>query len=347
MRLRFAPLTLLALFAAPLPAQHDDFVGTGFLGSVYRLDSPTGNADPLLNTGWQFPESMTSDGAGNYYAIARPDRKLLQIDPRTGYATVLHDLQIGAQAIAHAGGNTLYLMKRGPWGSTDQFYTLDLSTGAETFIGWTNHVWVEGLALASNGVLYAWDSSDGLCTVDIATGATTDLFPGAGGLFGIYGLAFTPNGDLYGSGDALYSIDLATGLYTQIGPTWPYGIRGLAYYDSTPNDCLLLESTPMVAGAPVTFTVSGVPDGSEVGIAYSFQGGTTALTGQAGYCATLGLGNLTIQSLLGSGLIQAGSYQLTLNIPASARGRLVLLQAAQRGTCPGECVSNVLAEVVQ
>lgn len=125
----------------------------------------------------------------------------------------------------------------------------------------------------------------------------------------------------------------------------PLGAMMCFYAEGGETDCLSLSVDSNFAGSPATFTVSGDPNVT-VAVLYSFRTGSFQFTG-FGWCVDLGLffsGLSDAQSkILGQGNTNgSGVFNTTVPIPCAAGNLTVFFQAAQRGTCPDPCSSNVL-----
>jgi len=127
-----------------------------------------------------------------------------------------------------------------------------------------------------------------------------------------------------------------------------------AQYVTVPNDgtgdCLALDVQNLVAGEQATFTITQGTTGVRAVTVYGLQAGSTEVNDVGGYCATFGINGVTQNRVLG-GLNRVfdanGEISFNQFIPSGAQGRTVLFQSAERGTCPDECVSNLVEEVVQ
>ncbi len=112
--------------------------------------------------------------------------------------------------------------------------------------------------------------------------------------------------------------------------------------------CLTLEVNRLVAGSTATWDVSEATPGERVAIVYGFEDGETKVEGTAGFCATFGIKGVSQKRLIcmkaadGAGIVSCNK-----KIPLSAEGLRVLSQAAERDTCPDECMSNLVDQVVQ
>lgn len=117
-----------------------------------------------------------------------------------------------------------------------------------------------------------------------------------------------------------------------------------------PSDCLTLDVQNLVAGDRAVFTVSGGTPGVRGVTVYGLQAGSTVVNNVAGYCATFGIKGVRQDKVLG-GLNKSfdanGEISFGVPIPANSAGTAVLFQSAMRGTCPGECISNLVQAVVQ
>lgn len=100
---------------------------------------------------------------------------------------------------------------------------IDIATGAFTVVGTVGSSnFINDVAFAPNGTLYAISNTDELVTINIWNGAVTAVMP----VPGLETLVFTPSGVLYAaSQSALYTIDLTAHTTTEIGP---YGTLGNA-----------------------------------------------------------------------------------------------------------------------
>lgn len=337
------------LLSSAAIAQQPDMFGAYFLsGGSRSLDSTTGTVSNLGNTGYPQIQGMAHDGAGTYYGFSGPQKKLISMDPRTGCSVEVSTVSTTViRALAWHSAGTLWVIEDGGFGNNDRLKTLDIATGITTTVGTSNHEKLEGLAKDSFGTLYGYDADWGLVTIDTATGASTDVNVLMDGISLLASISFAPNGDLFRTGTALYSIDQVTGTTTQIGAGGFLDMKASEFYDYAPNECMLLEANNVAGGMTATFTVTGPADGATVAIVYSLFGGETIVNGFSDYCATFGLGNLSVANLVAQGQVVGGSFVANVNIPPGAVGLVVFFQAAERNTCPGECVSNLVATVVQ
>ncbi len=113
------------------------------------------------------------------------------------------------------------------------------------------------------------------------------------------------------------------------------------------GDCLTMTVDPLVAGQSATWNVSGATAGEQVAIVYGFSPGSTSVNGFAGYCATFGIQGVNQNKVICTKSADGGgNVSCTKKIPAGVKGRRVLSQAAERNTCPDECMSILDDQVV-
>ena len=127
---------------------------------------------------------------------------------------------------------------------------------------------------------------------------------------------------------------------------------GSAYvFDLDCSDrCLNLSVENLVAGDRADFKIRGGTPGSNCITVYGRVEGTTSVTDRSGYCATFDIQGVNQNKVIG-GFSRTfdgnGEVGFDLNIPANAVGLRVLIQSAERNTCPDECVSDLVDLVVQ
>lgn len=323
----------------------DDILAVAWSGNTYTIDSTTGSGSLLAGSGFSSLNSMAADGSGIFYSASGPS--LITIDQTTGLGTFVGDTGLlSVRGMAMEQGGPIYAINDEGFGNPDVLYTIDPNTGASSFVGTTNHASIQGLAFGTNGRLFAWDGGAGLLTVNISNGATTDVNGGIGGSFDIQCLASGPNGRMFAARDALFEIDLSDGSFTTIGSGGYSDVRGIEF-TGPPADCLTLEVQNLVAGQKATFKVTGAADGEHVAVVYGLQPGSTIVNGTFGFCATFGIKGVSSSKLVVHGNISGGSFIGQKSIPAGTVGLTVHFQAAQRNTCPDECMSNLVTQVVR
>ncbi len=125
---------------------------------------------------------------------------------------------------------------------------------------------------------------------------------------------------------------------------------GAFEFQST-TGCLRLNVTPLRAGSNTTFTVEwGIP-GETVAIVWGKGGGPKTIIDLNGFCATFGfdlpLSKANQRTVAAGKFDNDGIYTIQKLIPQFVQGQTFMFQAAERNTCPEECVSNVETEIVQ
>lgn len=115
-----------------------------------------------------------------------------------------------------------------------------------------------------------------------------------------------------------------------------------------PDHCLTLTVDNLLAGRVAEWVVEGASAEAKVAIVYGFAPGTTGVYNYGGYCATFDIEDVGVNRVIGQPLANAsGVATVTKRIPAGVRGVRVLMQAAEKDTCPDECVSNLLDEIIR
>ncbi len=207
----------------------------------------------------------------------------------------------------------------------------------------------EGNAFGPNGNLYVVNGSENLVMeFDELTGElvgnfiTTDLdYP--------LGIDFGPDGDAWVAnynGGEVDRFDGTTGEWVQSVVGFAAAISVTVKPDPA-GDCLQMVVDPLLAGQSATWEVSGATSGEQVTIVWGLIKGLTILGGYADYCATFGIKGVNQNRLVCSKTADgSGGLSCTRKVPSGARRLRILSQAAERGTCPDECVSNLDDQVV-
>ena len=113
-------------------------------------------------------------------------------------------------------------------------------------------------------------------------------------------------------------------------------------------DCLSMVVSDLSAGRNAIWDVFGVDPGARVAVVYGFAAGSTTINGRGGFCASFGIDGVNANRFVGSAIAdETGSASFVKIIPRNTQGLTILTQAAERGTCPDECVSNLVEQVVQ
>ena len=127
----------------------------------------------------------------------------------------------------------------------------------------------------------------------------------------------------------------------------------VARYSSQPApSCMDLVVTNLIGGRSATFTVSkNIVRGETVTIMWGLGGTPTVLNNVSGYCATFGFHiplNNAQQRIVAQGFVdQNDQFIADRFIPGNLSGRNIMFQAAKKGTCPDECVSNLWSGQIQ
>jgi len=221
--------------------------------SVVSIDPVTAVTEDIGSTGFNYLNSLAQDNRrGEFYAVSDvpSDSRLIRIDPTTwvgtdvGQLTILpHMIQLSRiRGLAYNEYNERLLaiqhIQPTELGSDDgdtSLYHVNKYNGQAGYIGKTGFSSIQSIAFAySEGAkLYGWDIHEGLVTIDVNTGLATDVNPLVPGTTAIQGIAFTPDGRLFGAQYELFSINVATGEYTLIGRTGR-NVRGLVYVTDLP-----------------------------------------------------------------------------------------------------------------
>ena len=127
---------------------------------------------------------------------------------------------------------------------------------------------------------------------------------------------------------------------------------GAAYLFEITLPCLQLNVSNVVAGEMARFTITGGTPGAHAVVIWGLQTGERVINNNRfGLCATYGIARIENQNQIIQRLDQTfdaeGRLVFFRRIPTEFRGTRMLLQAAERDTCPDECMSNVMIANVQ
>jgi hypothetical protein len=159
--------------------------------------------------------------------VVDPTSNLHTLDAATGSSRTVGPVGIANVTDIAFHGPTLYGV------SFSQLLRLDPDTAVGTIIG-SIGLTTNGLAVATDGTIYAATTGGELITINPVTGAGTLVGSFGGGLTSSGDLAFDSNDVLYGAlnqagGVVLARIDRATGAATVIGSTGLPTVYGLAF----------------------------------------------------------------------------------------------------------------------
>ena len=114
--------------------------------------------------------------------------------------------------------------------------------------------------------------------------------------------------------------------------------------------CLNLAVTNLVAGKNAIINITDGLPGTRSVTFYGTRLGNTIVNDFIGYCANLGIKGLSRNKLVG-GISRVfdmnGEISFSQFVPDNANGVHLFFQSAMQGTCPDECVSNLVDMVVQ
>ncbi len=126
---------------------------------------------------------------------------------------------------------------------------------------------------------------------------------------------------------------------------WRHALKTYMLNDA--NDCVALKVDPLVAGKNIKWEIAGADPHAQGVIVYGTKPGSTQVNGYANYCADFGIQGINQNRIVGFWTADAsGDATITKTIPAKYIGQRILTQAAQRGTCPDPCTSNIDDQVV-
>lgn len=116
-------------------------------------------------------------------------------------------------------------------------------------------------------------------------------------------------------------------------------------------DCLGLTVANLVGGQSASFSVSGGTPGERGLVAWGLSDSNQShFNDVKGWCATFGF-NINMDGrtfrIIGSDTFDAnGEFTVNRMIPSSASGTEIMFQAAEHNTCPSECMSAVVPEII-
>jgi len=124
---------------------------------------------------------------------------------------------------------------------------------------------------------------------------------------------------------------------------WP----GSVYVFERTDVCLSLAVENLIAGQNTTFTITGGQPGSKCVTVYGIQPGQTTVDNNGGFCATISINNVKAIGELNQTFDATGTITFDVYTPSYAAGAAVYFQSAMQGTCPDECISNLITDTVQ
>ncbi len=115
------------------------------------------------------------------------------------------------------------------------------------------------------------------------------------------------------------------------------------------QSCLDLLVENLIAGERAIFTLLGGTPGTKGITVFGTQSGQTVSKGGLGYCVTFGIKGVNQERILGGRkqvFDATGTIEFDVVVTAGVAGVRGLFQSAQQGTCPDECMSNLVEMVV-
>jgi len=125
---------------------------------------------------------------------------------------------------------------------------------------------------------------------------------------------------------------------------------GSAYvYEQSTSNCLDLTVDNLIAGNIATFTITGGNPRAKAVTLYGTELGETMIENYADYCATFGFNTNQNKVIGGIHHLFDSNGEIIFHqlIPRGAIGTQVFFQSAMQGTCPNECISNLVEMTVQ
>jgi hypothetical protein len=256
-------------------------------GRLFTVDVPTGTVE-VRGTMAKKMFDIAFDPSGTLYGVDGRST-LFRIDPNSGATTRIGRVGDSINALVFAPDGTLY-------GAGRRFYEIDPTTGAGTRIGSFGRLRSAGdLAFDAQGTLYLSTTTNRLARVDRTIGAAAVIGPI--GSRDVFGLAFGPDGVMYGVSDRtqqLVAINLQTGRGTAVsrfGGQGASGAFGSSFFEEALTPRLSIESVSVQEGnsGPTTavFTVSlSSPVSRPVSVQFATAPGTA--TAGVDYLSTSG-----------------------------------------------------------
>ncbi len=115
------------------------------------------------------------------------------------------------------------------------------------------------------------------------------------------------------------------------------------------DDCLQMTVSTLYAGWDARWDIDGATPNTTVAVVWGLAEGETVLGDVAGYCATFGIAGVDAGRVVGTAVADGNGHAAVsmAAIPRTALRKRVYTQAAERGSCPDECVSNIDSQIVR
>ncbi len=110
------------------------------------------------------------------------------------------------------------------------------------------------------------------------------------------------------------------------------------------DDCLSLRATDLVVGETAEFEIANATPGSVIVMVWGLREGRSVIENdRLSLCANFGIKNVRNKfRLAGLALADDDGHGVIVRRVPDFVGTVVLLQAAEAGTCPDSCVSNIV-----
>jgi len=124
---------------------------------------------------------------------------------------------------------------------------------------------------------------------------------------------------------------------------------GSAYVFQQQPTCLDLTVDNLIAGEQAVFTITGGIPGTRAVTLYGTKFGKTKVGNFSGYCATFGFNTTQNKMIGGANHVFDANGEVAFHelVTKGASGTKVFFQSAMQGTCPEECMSNLVEMTVQ
>jgi hypothetical protein len=235
-----------------------DIYGITFSGQLLGINSTTGAATLIGNTGITSCESLERDPTTGQLLMIGQANRLYRVNPVTAAATLIGNTGFQwVESMAYdAATDTMYGSASSNSDiSAEKLVTINLTTGVATTVAdFSSFGDVDALAISPSGTLFATQySSTSFASVDKLTAAVSPI--GTTPLY-LAAMDFAPNGTLFatrlgnlnGGGIAsLYVIDPATGASTLVGATGFSHISGLVANVPTPGSLAAIAALGVYA----------------------------------------------------------------------------------------------------
>lgn len=216
---------VLSLFLAASSLSASTLYASDYAGAaqLFSVDQTTAALTAVGSPGATDIGDMTSD-LTKLIAIRIPINQLYTIDPATGMQTpgvTITGSRTSIVSLAYdVVTNTLYGNTSVGFGAAnDGLYSIDMNTGAATYVGDIGFNQVYALAFNNSGMLYGVDGGGNLITIDKTTGAGTQV--GSTGQIFVFDIAFRPEDNVLFAVEtgtsSLFTINPATGVASLVG----------------------------------------------------------------------------------------------------------------------------------